>query len=107
MPASRCGWGDWNWQRRNWLQRPNGNALLRIAHGLVDLQSGQNEQAQERLREGVALAGGGVAGWFRAAMEGELMKFTGSPALLLRHELSRARETPPTKEAVMEIVAVL
>jgi len=89
-------------------ERPDApNALLRIAHGLVDLQSGQNEQAQERLREGVALAGGGVAGWFRAAMEGELMKFTGGSAGLLRHELARARETPPTKEAVMAIVSAL
>ena len=89
-------------------ERPDApNALLRIAHGLVDLQSGQNEQAQERLREGVALAGGGVAGWFRAAMEGELMKFTGGSAGLLRHELAHARETPPTKEAVMAIVSAL
>jgi tetratricopeptide (TPR) repeat protein len=89
-------------------ERPDApNALLRIAHGLVDLHAGQNEQAQERLREGVALAGGGVAGWFRAAMEGELMKFTGGSAGLLRHELAHARETPPTKEAVMAIVSAL
>ena len=90
-----------------WERSDAPSALLRIAHGLVELRAGQDEQAQERLREGVALAGGGAAGWFRAAVEGELMKLTGSPALLLRHELSRARETPPTKEAVMEIVAVL
>jgi hypothetical protein len=89
-------------------ERPDApNALLRIAHGLVDLHAGQNEQAQERLREGVALAGGGVAGWFRAAMEGELMKFTGGSAGLLRYELAHARETPPTKEAVMAIVSAL
>ena len=48
-----------------------------------------------------------MAGWFRAALEGELMKLTGSSAGLLSQELARERETPPTKEAVMAIVSAL
>jgi len=89
-------------------ERPDvPSALLRIAQALVELRAGQGAQAQERLRAGVALAGSGVAGWFRAALEGELMKLTGSSAGLLRQELARERETPPTKEAVMAIVSAL
>jgi cellulose synthase operon protein C len=89
-------------------ERPDvPSALLRIAQALVELRAGQDAQAQERLRAGVALAGSGVAGWFRAALEGELMKLTGSSAGLLRQELARERETPPTKEAVMAIVSAL
>ena len=95
------------------LRRPNGNArmppapLLRIARGLVSSAAGQGAQAEEWLREGVELAGGGVAGWFRAVLEGELMNAAGGDAGLLRQELARARETPPTKEAVMAIVSAL
>jgi hypothetical protein len=89
-------------------ERPDApSAPLRIAQALVELRAGQDTQAQERLRAGVALAGSGVAGWFRAALEGELMKLTGSSAGLLRQELTRERETPPTKEAVMAIVSAL
>jgi tetratricopeptide (TPR) repeat protein len=89
-------------------ERPDApSAPLRIAQALVELRAGQDTQAQERLRAGVALAGSGVAGWFRAALEGELMKLTGSSAGLLHQELTRARETPPTKEAVMAIVSAL
>ena len=89
-------------------ERPDvPSALLRIAQALVELHADQGAQAQERLRAGVALAGSGVAGWFRAALEGELMKLTGSSAGLLRQELARERETPPTKEAVMAIVSAL
>ena len=86
--------------------RPDApSAVLRIARGLVARQTGQEEQGEAWLREGVALAGGGVAGWFRAVLEAELMKSPGSARL--RKELAHARETPPTKEAVMAIVAVL
>src|SRR6202035_6115931 len=89
-------------------ERPDvPSALLRIAQALVELRAGQGAQAQERLRAGVALAGSGVAGWFRAALEGELMKLTGSFAGLLRQELARERETPPTKEAVTAIMSAL
>jgi len=86
--------------------RPDApSAVLRIARGLVARQTGQEEQAEAWLREGVALAGGGVAGWFRAVLEAEFMKSPGGASL--RKELAHARETPPTKEAVMAIVAAL
>jgi hypothetical protein len=86
--------------------RPDApSAVLRIARGLVALQTGQEEQAEAWLREGVDLAGGGVAGWFRAALEAELMKFGSRTRLSM--ELARARETPPTKDAIMTIVAAL
>ena len=90
-----------------WERADAPSALLRIAHALVELRTGQGEQAQARLREGVALAGGGVAGWFRTALEAELMKLTGRDAKLLHQELVRARATPPTREAVMAVVLTL
>ena len=90
-----------------WERADAPSALLRIAHGLVDLQTSQGEEVQTRLREGVQLAGGGVGGWFRACLEGELMKLAGANATLLRRELAKAREMPPTREAVMAIVSAL
>ena len=89
-------------------ERPDApSALLRIAHGLTGLQIGESEPAEARLREGVALAGGGVAGWFRAALESELMRVDIGYVDRLRKELARARETPPTREAVMAVIAAL
>ncbi len=90
-----------------WERADAPSALLRIVRGLVDLQSGKGEQAQAGLRDGVATAGGGAAGWFRAALEADLMKLTGTGATLIRRELAQARETPPTREAVMAVVSAL
>ena len=90
-----------------WERSDAPSAVLRIARGLVALQTGQKEQAEAWLREGVDLAGGGVAGWFRAVLEAELMNAaTGDPGRL-RKELAHAREMPPTKAAVMAIVTAL
>jgi len=88
-----------------WERSDAPSALLRIARGLVGLQTGAKEQAEAWLREGVELAGGGVAGWFQAVLEAELMNATGGNAGWLRQELARARETSPTKQAVITIVA--
>jgi cellulose synthase operon protein C len=90
-----------------WERADAPSALLRIARGLAGLQSGDREQAEAWLREGVERAGGGVAGWFQARLEAELMKVTGGDARWLHQELVRARETPPTKQAVMAIVSML
>ena len=88
-------------------ERPDApSAPLRIARALVELQTG-GPQAQAQLRAAVELAGGGAAGWFRAALEAELMKLAGNHATLLRAELARARETPPTREAVLAVASVL
>jgi len=91
-----------------WERSEAPSAVLRIARGLVALQTGQKEQAEEWLREGVDLAGGGVTGWFRAVLEAELMNAATDDAGRLRKELAHARgETPPTKAAVMAIVTAL
>ncbi|MFL5253482.1 MAG: tetratricopeptide repeat protein [Rhodopila sp.] len=89
-------------------ERPDApSGLLRIARGLVGLQTGPREQAEAWLREGVEIIGGGVAGWFRARLEAELMKLGGGDAVWVRKALASACATPPTKEAVMAIVSTL
>ena len=90
-----------------WERSDAPSAVLRIVRGLVALQAGQGERADAWLREGVELAGGGVAGWFRTVLEAELMNAATGDTGRLRKELAHARETPPTKEAVMAIVAAL
>jgi hypothetical protein len=94
-------------QAAEWDRPDAPSGPLRIARGLVALQSGEKEQADAWLREGVTLAGGGVAGWFRAVLEAELMKCASGDALWLRKELARARQAAPTKESVMAIVSAL
>ncbi len=94
-------------QAAEWDRPDTPSGLLRIARGLVALQSGETEQAEAWLREGVTLAGGGVGGWFRAVLEAELMRCAGGDALWLREELAAARRTPPTKELVMAVVSAV
>ncbi len=94
-------------QAAEWDRPDAPSGLLRIARGLVALQIGEKEQADAWLREGVTLAGGGVAGWFRAVLEAELMKCASGDALWLRKELACARQAPPMKESVMTIVSAL
>ncbi len=94
-------------QAAEWDRADAPSGLLRIARGLVALQGGGEEQAHAWLREGVALAGGGVAGWFRAVLEAELMGRAGGDAPWLREELAAARRMPPTKEPVMAVVSAL
>ncbi len=94
-------------QAAEWDRPDAPSGPLCIARGLVALQSGEKEQADAWLREGVTLAGGGVAGWFRAVLEAELMRCAGGDALWLREELAGARRTPPTKELVLAVVSAL
>lgn len=89
-----------------WERADAPSAPLRIAHALVHRQTGAVDQAEARLREAVALAGGGVAGWFRARLEADLIKAGGETGWL-HQELMRARETPPTPEVIMAIVSAL
>jgi len=93
-------------QAAEWDRPDAPSGLLRIARGLVALHSGDKGQADAWLHEGVALAGGGVAGWFRAVLEAELMRCAGD-ALWLREELTRARRTPPTKEPILAVISAL
>ena len=94
-------------QAAEWDRPDAPSGPLRIARGLVALQGGETKQAEAWLREGVALAGGGIAGWFRAVLKAKLMRCAGSAARWLREELSAARRTPPTKETVLAIVSAL
>jgi tetratricopeptide (TPR) repeat protein len=89
-------------------ERPEApDAPLRIAQGLAGLQGAEGQPAEARLREGVALAGGGVPGWFRAVLEAELMRVDGIHAGRLRKALAEAREAPPSREDIMAVVAEL
>jgi hypothetical protein len=89
-----------------WERADAPSAPLRIARALVERRTGTADQSEARLREGVALAGGGVVGWFRARLEADFMK-AGDEAGWLQQELTRARETPPTADAIMAVVAAL
>lgn len=89
-----------------WERADAPSATLRIARALVASETGATQQAELWLREGVDLAGGGVAGWLRAQLEAEMMKSM-SRIAQLRNEQMQAREIPPTREAVMAIVATL
>ncbi len=93
-------------QAAEWDRPDAPDGLLRIARGLVALQDGKTGQADAWLREGVALAGGGVGGWFRAALEAELMRCA-DDAPWLRDELAGACRTPLTKEPVLAVASAL
>jgi tetratricopeptide (TPR) repeat protein len=90
-------------------ERPGAPSfLLHINQGLVGRELGQEPDAEARLRQGVELAGGGVAGWFRASLEHALMNASDANAALLRHELTRAQQAAaPTKEGILSIVSAV
>jgi hypothetical protein len=82
--------------------------LLSINQGLVGLELGQRPDADARLRQGVEMAGGGVAGWFCASLEHALMNAGEASATLLREELTRAQQaSEPTKEGIQSIVSTM
>ncbi len=93
-------------QAAEWDRPDAPDGLLRIARGVVALQGREAGQAGAWLREGVALTGGGVGGWFRAVLEAELMRCADS-APWLRKELAGACRTPPTKEPVLAMASAL
>jgi len=93
-------------QAAEWDRPDAPDGPLRIARGLVALQNEDKGQADAWLREGVVLTGGGVGGWFRAALEAELMRCA-DDAPWLREELAGACRTPPTKEPVLAVAAAL
>jgi cellulose synthase operon protein C len=91
-----------------WEKPGTPNFLLRINQGLVGLELGQQTAAEALLRQGVELAGGGVAGWFRASLEHALMNGSEANAALPRQELLRAAQAAaPTKEEILSIVSAL
>jgi tetratricopeptide (TPR) repeat protein len=89
-------------------ERPGAPSfLLHINQGLVGLELGQKSDAEARLRQGVELAGGGVAGWFRASLEHALMGAGAAGAALLREELMQAQQAAPMKEGIHSIVLAM
>jgi cellulose synthase operon protein C len=90
-------------------ERPGAPSfLLHINQGLAGRELGQKPDADAQLRKGVELAGGGVAGWFRASLEHALMSADKATAALLREELARAQQAAaPTKEAIQSIVSAM
>jgi tetratricopeptide (TPR) repeat protein len=90
-------------------ERPGAPSfLLHIHQGLVGRELGRAPDAEARLRRGVELAGGGVAGWFRASLEHVLMNAGEANAALLRQELARAQEAAvPTKQGILSIVSAV
>jgi tetratricopeptide (TPR) repeat protein len=91
-----------------WERPGTPSFLLHVNQGLVGLELGQKPDAEARLRQGVELAGGGVAGWFRASLEHVLMSAGKAAAALLREELTRAQQAAvPTKEAIQSIVSAM
>jgi hypothetical protein len=88
-----------------WERADAPSAPLRLARSLVAAEA-QGAAAAAVLRDAVALAGGGVAGWLRAQIEAMLMKSTAMTELL-QAEQARARAEAPTREAIMAVVAAL
>jgi hypothetical protein len=90
-------------------ERPGAPSfLLYINQGLVGRELGQEPDGEARLRQGVELAGGGVAGWFRASLEHALMNASEANAALLRQELTRAQQAAaPTKQGILSIVSAM
>lgn len=90
-----------------WERADAPEASLRLGQGLVGLRLGQDAQAEARLREGVHLAGDGVVGWFRAALEATLMGTEAGAGAICGRELDRARQSLPNREAILAIARVL
>lgn len=81
--------------------------LLHINQGLVGHALG-DAGADAQLRRGVELAGGGVKGWFRAALEHALMNGGEAGAKRVGDELRRAQEAAaPTREAILAVAAAV
>jgi hypothetical protein len=87
-----------------WESTPNPD--LHIARGLIALQATADEYGEAAVREGVRLAGGGAAGWLRAAVEAVAMLIPRDRTKFIMDELRLARTAPPTKEAVISVVSI-
>jgi hypothetical protein len=102
---------DLAWQEliaaAQWERAGFPNAALRINQGLVAWRLGDGV-AEARLREGVELAGGGVAGWFHAALQEALLMTTRhSPVPIVHEELASMLRRAPEKRDVVAIVSAM
>jgi tetratricopeptide (TPR) repeat protein len=90
-----------------WERADAPSAPLRLARALVAAETqGADATTEAALRDAVALAGGGVAGWLRAQIEAMLLKSTAMNRLLQAEQM-RACAAPPTREAIMAVAAAL
>ena len=102
---------DLAWQEliaaAQWERAGFPNAALRINQGLVAWRLGDGA-AEARLREGVELAGGGVVGWFHAALQEALLTTTRhSPVPIVHEELATMLRRAPEKRDVVAIVSAM
>jgi tetratricopeptide (TPR) repeat protein len=90
-----------------WQRADAPEASVRLAQSLVSLRLGRAAEAQALLQEGVRLAGGGVVGWFRAALEAALMGVADGVGDICGRELDRTRQEPPGRDAILAIIGLL
>jgi len=90
-----------------WERAAAPSADLRINQGLVGLRGGFDPQAETRLREGVALAGGEAPGWFRAALQDALATPARQPlAAPVAKELAAVLREAPSRANIVAIAAL-
>jgi tetratricopeptide (TPR) repeat protein len=90
-----------------WDRADKPNADLKINRGLIGLRGGLDPEAEARLREGVALAGGGAVGWFRAALQDALLMPPREQAVApIKEELGRILREAPAKPDIIAIAAL-
>ena len=88
-----------------WERADTPSAALRIARGLAGLQA-RDAAAEALVQEGVRLANGGIAGWFRAMVEALRMRVDKPYVERIRRELDRAKQAEsPTRDAVLAVIA--
>jgi hypothetical protein len=91
-----------------WERADSPDAGLRVNQGLVGLHLERGPDADRLLREGVALAGGGIPGWFRAALEGSRLLPVGRPHMaIVIEELARATRCEPEKQQIALLVSAI
>jgi tetratricopeptide (TPR) repeat protein len=90
-------------------ERPDApSGRLCINQGLVAWELGNAADAEARLRRGVELFGGGVAGWFCASVEHARMKGGAASGAVLREELVRAQKAAvPSKEEICSVALAM
>jgi cellulose synthase operon protein C len=86
-------------------ERPGATSFrLSIKRALVKLELGAAPEAEGELRAGIEQAGGGVAGWFHASLQGALLSVGTASATLLRRGLSAAaQEAGPSKAELLAL----
>jgi tetratricopeptide (TPR) repeat protein len=89
-------------------ERPDApSGPLRIAQGLVSQRLNPGPDSDRRLREGIRLAGDGVVGRLRAALEARWMGWPDKGLAPLVKDLKAALKGEPDKDQVLAVIGVL